>query len=90
MRQKLFWLPLILAVAACESSTNPSTGMTDTRLTIPFTSANAERAEAQWRQCVQFRSESFCARNLPGGRPASIAGPPPAETGELLQRENDP
>ena len=90
MRHMLLWLPLILAASACETAVNPSTGMSETRLTLPLTAANAQRAEAQWRQCIQFRSESYCARNLPGGRPPGIAGSPPAETGELLQRGDDP
>lgn len=90
MRYWLLWLPLVAGVAACETAINPSTGVTETRLTLPFTSANAERTEAQWHQCIQFRSESYCARNLPGGRPPGITASSPPETGELLQRENDP
>ena len=88
--QGMVWLALILALGACAKTVDPQTGMADVRLTVPFTSANAQRAETQWRQCIQFRSESYCARNLPGGRPPSAGGPMPPEPGEVIQRENDP
>ena len=90
MRYWALLLPLFGGLAACETAIDPSTGATQTRLTLPFTAANAERAEAQWRQCVQFRSESYCARNLPGGPPPAIASTVPMGDGELLQRDQDP
>lgn len=78
------------SVSGCETSIDPTTGQSRTVWTLPLTSANADRAMSQWQQCVQFRSESYCARNLPGGRPPGVAGASSADYGEMLDRPNDP
>ncbi|MFO1112381.1 MAG: hypothetical protein U1E35_00365 [Rhodospirillales bacterium] len=39
------------------------------RWTLPGTEANQAAAVQRWNQCIEFRSQSFCERNLPGGRP---------------------
>ena len=75
----VFVLPLIGGLAACETSVDPVTGQTQTFLTLPGTSANADRAREQWFQCIQFRSESFCERDLGGGRPPGV--PPASQSG---------
>src|SRR5512132_3484880 len=36
-------------LAACETAFDPATGQIETRLTLPFTAANAAAAEVQWR-----------------------------------------
>lgn len=65
---------LIALLAACETEFDPRTGETQTRLTLPSTQANAAAQQERWRRCVAFRSESFCERNVPGGRPPSASG----------------
>lgn len=77
-------------LTACETVVDPSTGQSQTRWTPLLTAANADRAEAQWRQCVQFRSESYCARNLPGGRPPGLSQSSTIGYQELIERDNDP
>jgi hypothetical protein len=42
----------------------------------------SEAQQERWRRCVAFRSESFCERNVPGGRP-------PGASGGLWGDEND-
>lgn len=81
-------LLLIGSLAACETSIDPATGQTQTFLTLPGTSTNAARAEEQWLQCTQFRSESFCERSLGSARPTELSSrwQPPDE--ELLPQEN--
>jgi hypothetical protein len=83
------WL-LIAGLTACEKSIDPATGQAQTRWAVPLTAANAETAAAQWRRCTQFRSESYCARNLPGGRPIGTSPAQPTGNDDLLQRGNDP
>ena len=78
------------ALTACEQAIDPVTGQSQNRWTLPFTAANAERGETQWRQCVKFRSESYCRRNLPGGRPLGISESQPIDNGELVERPDDP
>lgn len=87
------WMCMLLLaglLGACETSIDPATGRSQTLWTVPFTTANANRTEAQWRQCIQFRSESYCARNLPGGRPPGVGGASADDYGEILDRPNDP
>jgi hypothetical protein len=83
-------LMLVGILGGCETVFDPVTGQTETRLTLPFTAANAAAAEEQWRRCLQFRSESYCQRNLPGGRPIGASAGEPSVAGESLSRENDP
>ena len=83
-------LMLVGILAACETVFDPATGQTETRLTLPFTAANAAASEEQWRRCLQFRSESYCQRNLPGGRPIGASAGEPSAGGELLSTESDP
>ena len=83
-------LVLLALVGACETGVDPATGRSRTVWTVPLTQANAARAESQWRQCTQFRSESYCARNLPAGRPLGVGGASPLDYGELTERPNDP
>lgn len=90
MRNLAFLLLLAALLSACETVVDPATGQSQTRWTLPLTAANAERAQAQWQQCIQFRSESYCARNLPGGRPPQVPGASSADYGELIDRPNDP
>jgi hypothetical protein len=71
-----FAVALIALLAACETAFDPRTGETQTRLTLPLTEANAAAQEKRWRRCVAFRSESFCERNFPGGRPPGASGGP--------------
>lgn len=72
--------------ASCQSFTDPETGQTTMRWTLPGTEANQAAAVQRWNQCIEFRSESFCERNLPGGRP--VVNPP--DIGTLPYRQNDP
>jgi hypothetical protein len=65
----LLWLA---ALAACETTIDPATGQTQTTLDLPLTQGNAEGAEQQWQQCVQYASESYCERTLPEGRPPGL------------------
>ena len=60
---------LLATLAGCQTAIDPSTGQTQTRLTLPFTQANAEAQQARWENCIQFRSASTCQRTVPGGRP---------------------
>jgi hypothetical protein len=77
-------LLLSLAVlAGCETTIDPATGQTQTVWTLPLTQANAEVAEQQWQQCVQFASQSYCERTLPDGRP-------PGMQPDSWFRDNDP
>lgn len=85
----MFLLMLVGLIAACEKAIDPRTGERELRVTLPGTAANETAAQRRWRQCVQFRSESFCARNLAGGRPPgsvsqTVADQPP------LERDGDP
>jgi hypothetical protein len=90
MRWRTWLLLLPCILTACEKAIDPATGQAQTRWTLPLTAANAEAAEARWRRCIQFRSESYCARNLPGGRPAGVSTSQPAGDEELVQRPDDP
>jgi hypothetical protein len=81
---------LLAALTGCQTAIDPATGDTQTRLTLPLTSANAAGQEEQWRRCTSFRSQSFCERNVPGGRPPGV---PPALSGDddaYPVRQNDP
>lgn len=68
-------LALALLLTACETRIDPATGRAQTAVTLPFTAANAARAQQQWDDCIQFRSESYCERNLPQGRPPNTPSP---------------
>lgn len=87
MRQALLPLLMLALLTACEMALDPSTGQSQTRLTIPGTAANDAAARERWAECVQFRSESFCERNLPGGRPP---GTPMGQAGGGYPARNDP
>lgn len=84
MRYTVCWLMALVLLTACETVVDPATGVSETRWTLPGTAGNAAAAQDRWNQCVQFRSESFCERNLAGGRPV---GTP--ITGDYPMR-NDP
>jgi hypothetical protein len=81
---------LIAMLAACETEIDPRTGETQTRLTLPLTEANAAAQQARWENCVAFRSESFCERNVPGGRPLGTSGPVEFETDYPEYTRQDP
>lgn len=66
---------LSLLLASCETALDPRTGQSQTRLTLPLTEANAAAQQERWQRCVAFRSESFCERNVPGGRPHAAGSP---------------
>jgi hypothetical protein len=84
MQYRSLMLLLSLAVlAGCETTIDPATGQTQTVWTLPLTQANAEMAEQQWQQCVQFASQSYCRRTLPDGRP-------PGMQPDSWSRDNDP
>jgi hypothetical protein len=88
---RLLLLALPALLPACETSIDPSTGQSQTRLTLPLTQANADASERRWWECVQFRSESWCERNLPNGRPPGISTlNPPAPQGGLTGGRQDP
>ncbi len=78
-------------LAACQTFVDPNTGQTQVRWTIPGTAGNDEASREAWWNCVQFRSESWCERNLPNGRPPGIAplSQPPAQ-GESIGGRADP
>ena len=86
MRYALTLLLVVPLLAACDTVVDPATGAAQTRWTLPGTQANAQAAQERWDRCLQFRSQSFCERNLPGGRPPGQVGPVP----ELVERESDP
>ncbi len=91
MRYAIAGLLTLTALSACETYVDPNTGQTQVRWTLPGTQANADASRERWWQCVQFRSESWCERNLPNGRPPGI-GPfsePPEQGGDFADR-NDP
>lgn len=90
MRYLVFLLALAGGLTACEKTLDPATGQTQTHLTLPLTSPNAARAEEQWRQCVQFRSKSWCRRNIPHGRPVGVSGSSQPEDGEPLNSDDQP
>jgi hypothetical protein len=77
----------VVVLAACETAIDPRTGQTETRLTLPFTEANALRQREQWDRCVQFRSTSTCERTVPGGRPPGV---PPDEDNYPEPPRRDP
>jgi hypothetical protein len=79
MRFRFAAVLLAAVVAACQTEFDPRTGETRTRLTLPFTEANAAAQQERWRRCVAFRSNSFCERNVPGGRPPQVASEPPSD-----------
>jgi hypothetical protein len=83
---------LLLAVmtAGCEKSIDPQTGERTMRFTIPGTSAKETAWQERWQRCIQFRSESFCERSVPGGRPPGTGGTEPMQEQTPAQRENDP
>lgn len=90
--RKAMGLLLLAGMAACDTTADPATGEPRTRWTIPLTQSNADVARDRWSRCIQFRSESFCERTLPGGRPPGI---PPVAAGqappaEMAAREADP
>jgi hypothetical protein len=91
MRQTILCLLLVI-LSACETGIDPVTGATRTRLTLPLTQAAAESAERRWWECVQFRSESWCERNLPNGRPPGISpvDTPPTGQGGYIGSRRDP
>jgi hypothetical protein len=78
MRRTIPMILLAVLVAGCETRVDPATGQAQTAWTLPFTAASAARAQQQWADCIQFRSESYCERNLPQGRPPNTpsAGQP--------------
>lgn len=89
-RSPIALLLLAAITTGCEKAIDPQTGDTAMRLTVPGTSANETARQQRWRRCIQFRSESFCDRSVPGGRPAGAAGPPPTQEQTPAERDNDP
>lgn len=81
---------LFAALSGCQTAIDPSTGQTQTRLTLPFTQANAEAQQQRWRNCTSFRSESFCERNVPGGRPPGVPSALDNDEDTYPVRRNDP
>jgi hypothetical protein len=84
--------PLLLAAltAGCEKTIDPSTGTGTMRFTVPGTSAKDEAWQRRWQRCIQFRSESFCERSVPGGRPSGTGIAQPAQEQTPAERESDP
>ena len=80
---------LLLAgiTTSCQTAIDPETGQTVTLFTLPGTQANETAAVQRWQQCIEFRSESFCEQNLPGGRPVTANQP---IVSSLPFRQNDP
>lgn len=56
-------------ITSCQHKVDAETGQSTSLFTLPGTEANQTAAMQRWQRCIQFRSESFCERNLPGGRP---------------------
>jgi hypothetical protein len=83
-------LLLAAIVAACEKTVDPATGERTTRFTLPGTSAKEAAWQQRWQRCIQFRSESFCARSVPGGRPPGPGGGEPMQEQTPAERESDP
>lgn len=95
MRYGIGAILALLLLTGCETAIDPATGQARTRLTLPLTEANAERAQRQWQECIQFRSESYCERTLPGGRPPNTPSPGQPGLGRGLaadypDRDSDP
>ncbi len=70
--RRLLLLLSFAGLAGCEMTIDPATGQRQTVWTLPGTQANADAAERRWQQCVQFASQNYCDRTLPGGRPPNI------------------
>ncbi len=60
---------ILALLAACEVSGNPRTGEGNVRLNIPGTAANEASFQERWNSCVQFGSQSQCARRFGGRTP---------------------
>lgn len=65
----LLSLPILLA--ACEVSGSPRTGEGNVRLGIPGTAANEAIFQERWNSCIQFASQSVCARRFGGRTPVN-------------------
>lgn len=81
---------LLVTLTGCETSIDRSTLETQTRLTLPFTQANADAQQERWQRCTAFRSQSFCERNVPGGRPPGVPAPSYSDDDEYPVRRSDP
>ncbi len=81
---------LLVTLTGCETVIDPSTRETQTRLTLPFTQANADAQRERWQRCTAFRSQSFCERNVPGGRPPGVPAPSDSDDDEYPVRRSDP
>lgn len=62
-------LAVVGLLAACEISGSPSAGEGNIRLGIPGTAANEAIFQERWNSCIQFSSESVCARRFGGRTP---------------------
>lgn len=82
---------LTAGLSACQTSIDPATGQSQVLWTLPGTQGNDQASREAWWRCIQFRSESWCERNLANGRPPGI-GPvsqPPSQ-GESIGGRADP
>jgi hypothetical protein len=83
-------LLLAALTAGCEKSVDPQTGERTLRFTLPGTSAKETAWQERWQRCTQFRSESFCERSVPGGRPPGTGNSQSVEENTPGQRQDDP
>ncbi len=67
-------LAILALLAACEVSGNPRTGEGNVRLGIPGTAANEAIFQERWNNCIQFGSQSQCARRFGGRTPMNTPG----------------
>jgi len=62
-------MAVVGVLAGCEISGSPSAGEGNVRLGIPGTAANEAIFQDRWNSCIQFASESVCARRFGGRTP---------------------
>jgi hypothetical protein len=76
-RTRLLRLAVLAAalalLCACEVTGSPGTGEGNIRLGIPGTAANEAIFQERWNQCIQFGSQSQCARRFGGRTPQGTA-----------------
>lgn len=73
MRRLRLILPLaaVALLAACQVSGSPRVGEGNLRVGIPGTAANEAIFQERWNSCIQFASESVCAKRFGGRTPAN-------------------
>lgn len=62
-------LAAVVVLGACEVSGDPRTGAGNVRLGVPGTAANEAIFQERWNNCIQFSSQSLCARRFGGRTP---------------------